>query len=64
MRHVSNTRDPTLRTIWSEAVILNRPVIDLGAFVLAQADQHHLHQSLSMSPTTSVCGLMRLQTTT
>ena len=24
---------------------MNRPVIDLGPFVLAQADEHHLHQA-------------------
>ena len=28
-----------------EAVVLNRAVIDLRAFVLAQADEHHLHQA-------------------
>ena len=29
----------------AEAVVQDRPVIDLRPFVLAQADQHHLHQA-------------------
>ncbi len=29
----------------SEAVIVDRPVVDFGAFVLAKSDEHHLHQA-------------------
>ena len=49
----------------TEAVVLTCAVVDLRTGLLAQADQHHLHQAaLQMSPVKPVCGLTRLQTRT
>ena len=45
MRHDSSTSPADAAHDLAEAVVVDRAVIDLGPLVLAQADEHHLHQA-------------------